>query len=84
MVPHLEAIDFAEHVHFAAHAGGVAQARMDHDAPLRVDLGGLAEVIDAVEELGAGRMRGWRAREPLFEREPYTDDDARSLAEFGI
>ena len=52
------------------HAGRLAQPRMDHDAPLRVDLRGLAEVVDAVEELAAG-PDAWRARgELFFERQP--------------
>src|SRR5215472_9589067 len=44
---------------------------MNQNASLRINLRGLAEVVDAIEELDAGRKRGGRARELFFEREPH-------------
>src|SRR5438067_12107734 len=43
---------------------------MDHHATLRIDRCRLAEVVHAVEILGACRMRRWRAAELFLEREP--------------
>ena len=50
VVPDVEVVVLAEHVDVAGHRGGVAQAHGDEHAPLRVELGGLAEVVDAIEK----------------------------------
>ena len=55
-------VDLAEDIDVAGHPGRVAQPRMDHDASLRVDFSGLAEVVDAVEKLEPGGMGGGHAR----------------------
>ena len=48
-IPDLQVVVVPEHVDFARHARGLAQPLVDDDASLRVDLGGLAEIVHAVE-----------------------------------
>ena len=60
----------AEHVDFARHPGLVAQAGLNEHAPLDVDFGALAEVVDQVEELDAGRVGAGHGGEPGFDGLP--------------
>src|SRR5215204_1574890 len=61
----------AEHVDLARHAGAVAQPLVDEDATLPVELSDLAEVVDAIHELGAGRMTRRHAGQLRFDGLPH-------------
>ena len=70
MIPHIEAVVLAHHVHVAGHRRGVTQANRDDDAALRVELGGLSEVVHAIQIAQPRWMRRRHRAELLFDLEP--------------
>src|SRR5262245_57865410 len=70
VVPHLEVLHLAQHIHIARHAGGVAQPPRNEHAALLIQLAHLAEVADAIEVLQAGRVTAGHLGQALFERPP--------------
>src|SRR6185503_15795121 len=66
VVPDFEIIDPAEHADVADDRRAVAQLRWNDDAPLAVELGGLAVVVHPVEKLQArGMIAGHLEQLPL-------------------
>src|SRR5262245_37959389 len=61
VVPHFQVIDPPEYADVPYNRGTLAEQLRDHDAALTVELGGLAVVVDAIEEL---ETRGVVCRHP--------------------
>ena len=60
-----------EDVDFAGHRRGFAQANGDQHAALRVEFGGLAEVVHAIEKPQLRRMRRRHVCQLLFDFHPH-------------
>src|SRR5262249_18550071 len=69
-VPDVETVVLAKDVDVSGHRRRLAEADGDADAPLRVELSGLAEVADAIEEAEPGRMCHRHLPQLFLEVEP--------------
>src|SRR5262249_22992015 len=67
----VEPVHLSEDVDFAAHRRALTQAHGDDDAALAVELGGLPEVIDAIEVAELRRVARRHACEFFLELEPH-------------
>ena len=70
VVPDLEKILLAKHVHVARHQGALSQARLNQHAPLRIQFGHLSVEIHAIQEPPPRRVRGGHLRESTLDVEP--------------
>src|SRR5688572_13733019 len=80
VVPDFEIVVLPEHVDIAGHPGRLTQPRMEDDAALGVDLGGLTVVVDAIEVLEPRGERGGHPRELFLERKP----DRHGIHAYGL
>ena len=71
VVPDLEMVVLAEHVHFARHARRFPQSRMNQHAALVVEFPGLAVVVHAAEEAEAGGMGGGDLGQLALDLDPH-------------
>src|SRR5688572_18187727 len=70
VVPHLEILDASEDANLAYNRGAVTEVRRNDDAALTIEFAGLAEIIDAVEELQSSRVIVGNLRELLLDLQP--------------